>query len=124
MKPTSTTCASTSRTSNGGKAATTLPAPLPISWCAALSSPYGAKGEPTQAKVLDPAAGAGVFLVSAFRQLVAERWRHDENARIPKPFGTFCTVRSSASTSTRLRSALQRWGSTSWPLSWSQSLSR
>lgn len=30
-----------------------------------------------QAKVLDPAAGAGVFLVSAFRQLVAERWLRD-----------------------------------------------
>ena len=28
--------------------------------------------------MLDPAAGAGVFLVSAFRQLVAERWLHDE----------------------------------------------
>lgn len=27
--------------------------------------------------VLDPAAGAGVFLLAAFRQLVAERWRHD-----------------------------------------------
>lgn len=29
------------------------------------------------AKVLDPAVGAGVFLLAAFRQLVAERWRHD-----------------------------------------------
>ncbi|MEX2304134.1 MAG: N-6 DNA methylase [Bryobacterales bacterium] len=29
------------------------------------------------ARVLDPAAGAGVFLITAFRQLVAERWRHD-----------------------------------------------
>ncbi len=28
-------------------------------------------------KVLDPAAGAGVFLITAFRQLVAERWLHD-----------------------------------------------
>jgi len=27
------------------------------------------------AKVLDPAAGAGVFLLTAFRELVAERWR-------------------------------------------------
>lgn len=34
-------------------------------------------GEAHQAKVLDPAAGAGVFLLTAFRQLVAERWRHD-----------------------------------------------
>lgn len=29
------------------------------------------------AKVLDPAAGAGVFLLTAFRELVAERWRTD-----------------------------------------------
>lgn len=29
------------------------------------------------AKVLDPAAGAGVYLLTAFRELVAERWRHD-----------------------------------------------
>jgi hypothetical protein len=29
------------------------------------------------AKVLDPAAGAGMFLLTTFRQLVAERWRHD-----------------------------------------------
>ena len=35
------------------------------------------EGVAHQAKVLDPAAGAGVFLVSAFRQLVAERWLHD-----------------------------------------------
>ncbi len=34
-------------------------------------------GEAHQAKVLDPAAGAGVFLLTTFRQLVAERWRHD-----------------------------------------------
>ena len=31
-----------------------------------------------RAKILDPAAGAGVFLITAFRQLVAERWRHDK----------------------------------------------
>lgn len=30
------------------------------------------------AKVLDPAVGAGVFLLTAFRELVAERWRADE----------------------------------------------
>jgi len=35
------------------------------------------EGVAYQSKVLDPAAGAGVFLVSAFRQLVAERWLHD-----------------------------------------------
>lgn len=31
----------------------------------------------SNAKVLDPAAGAGVFLLTAFRELVAERWRVD-----------------------------------------------
>lgn len=35
------------------------------------------EGGAHNAKVLDPAAGAGVFLLTAFRQLVAERWRHD-----------------------------------------------
>lgn len=29
------------------------------------------------AKILDPSAGAGVFLLTAFRELVAERWKHD-----------------------------------------------
>jgi hypothetical protein len=29
------------------------------------------------AKILDPASGAGVFLLTAFRELVAERWRAD-----------------------------------------------
>ena len=35
------------------------------------------EGKGSTAKVLDPAAGAGVFLLSAFRELVAERWRAD-----------------------------------------------
>lgn len=35
------------------------------------------EGISADAKVLDPAAGAGVFLVSAFRQLVIERWIRD-----------------------------------------------
>ena len=30
-----------------------------------------------KAKILDPAAGAGVFLLTAFRELVAEHWRAD-----------------------------------------------
>lgn len=34
-------------------------------------------GVSSRAKVLDPAAGAGVFLISAFRELVAARWRAD-----------------------------------------------
>lgn len=37
----------------------------------------GRKGPAHEARVLDPAAGAGVFLLTAFRRLVAERWRHD-----------------------------------------------
>ncbi|NOT88448.1 MAG: N-6 DNA methylase [Lysobacter sp.] len=34
-------------------------------------------GASSGAKVLDPAAGAGVFLLTAFRELVGERWRVD-----------------------------------------------
>ena len=30
------------------------------------------------ARVLDPAVGAGVFLVTAYREIVAARWRHDK----------------------------------------------
>lgn len=33
------------------------------------------EGKSHSARVLDPAAGAGVFLISAFRELVAETWR-------------------------------------------------
>ncbi len=36
------------------------------------------EGNAHEAKVLDPAAGAGVFLISAFRHLVAERWKYDD----------------------------------------------
>nr|VFJ46496.1 MAG: N-6 DNA Methylase [Candidatus Kentron sp. DK] len=36
------------------------------------------EGKAREAKVLDPAVGAGVFLISAFRRLVAERWEHDK----------------------------------------------
>jgi len=36
----------------------------------------GREGSAHTARVLDPAVGAGVFLITAFRQLVAERWRH------------------------------------------------
>jgi len=34
----------------------------------------GREGKASEAKVLDPAVGAGVFLISAFRQLVREKW--------------------------------------------------
>lgn len=39
--------------------------------------PLRRDGVAARAKVLDPAAGAGVFIISAFRQLVMERWQHD-----------------------------------------------
>jgi hypothetical protein len=35
-------------------------------------------GAAHKARVLDAAAGAGVFLITAFRELVSERWRHDQ----------------------------------------------
>lgn len=35
------------------------------------------QGTAHTAKVLDPSAGAGIFLVSSFVQLVIERWHHD-----------------------------------------------
>ncbi len=34
-------------------------------------------GKSADARILDPAAGAGVFLLTAFRELVAARWRAD-----------------------------------------------
>lgn len=36
------------------------------------------EGRAHTARILDPAVGAGVFLLTAFRQLVAERWLHDD----------------------------------------------
>ena len=38
---------------------------------------FAASPEPARAKVLDPACGAGIFLVLTFRRLVQERWRVD-----------------------------------------------
>lgn len=38
---------------------------------------FAAIKEPSRAKVLDPACGAGIFLVLAFRRMVSERWRAD-----------------------------------------------
>lgn len=35
-------------------------------------------GSSADARILDPAAGAGVFLLTAFRELVAARWRADD----------------------------------------------
>lgn len=42
-----------------------------------VSQSLAAMERPWEACVLDPAAGAGVFLVAAYRELVAARWRHD-----------------------------------------------
>lgn len=38
---------------------------------------FSALPDPSRAKVLDPACGAGIFLVLALRRLVRERWRLD-----------------------------------------------
>lgn len=38
---------------------------------------FAAVSNPAEAMVLDPACGAGIFLVLAFRRLVSERWRSD-----------------------------------------------
>lgn len=40
----------------------------------------GAVKDPAHARVLDPACGAGIFLVLAFRRLIQKRWEHDEQA--------------------------------------------
>jgi N-6 DNA Methylase len=41
------------------------------------TSAFRALSRPHAARVLDPAVGAGVFLVQAYRSIVAARWRHD-----------------------------------------------
>lgn len=41
-------------------------------------SALACEGQCHKTRVLDPAVGAGVFLLTAFRQLVAERWHHDQ----------------------------------------------
>jgi hypothetical protein len=38
---------------------------------------FGRDGDAHAARILDPAAGAGIFLSTAFRHLVATRWKHD-----------------------------------------------
>lgn len=43
----------------------------------AAFSALARSSEPHKARILDPSAGAGVFLLTAFRQLVSERWRFD-----------------------------------------------
>jgi N-6 DNA Methylase len=42
-----------------------------------VNEAFSALPKPHTARVLDPAAGAGVFLVAAFRKLVEARWQHD-----------------------------------------------
>lgn len=53
------------------------PRPIAELMVRAAFAPLVDEGVAAQARVLDPAAGAGVFLLSAFRRLVAERWRRD-----------------------------------------------
>ena len=40
-------------------------------------APLVEEGRAAEARVLDPASGAGVFLLATFRRIVAERWRND-----------------------------------------------
>ncbi|MSP00881.1 MAG: restriction endonuclease subunit M [Acetobacteraceae bacterium] len=40
-------------------------------------APLVEEGRAAKARVLDPASGAGVFLLATFRRIVAERWRSD-----------------------------------------------
>lgn len=53
------------------------PQPIAELMVNAAFAPLAHAGVAARARVLDPAAGAGVFLLSAFRRLVAERWRSD-----------------------------------------------
>lgn len=53
------------------------PRPIAEMMTRAAFAALRADGDAAAAKVLDPAAGAGVFLLTAFRALVAERWRRD-----------------------------------------------
>jgi hypothetical protein len=53
------------------------PRPIAELMVRAAFAPLVDEGVATRARVLDPAAGAGVFLLSTFRRLVAERWRSD-----------------------------------------------
>jgi hypothetical protein len=42
-----------------------------------VNEAFSVLSTPHKARILDPAAGGGVFLVAAFRKLVEARWRHD-----------------------------------------------
>lgn len=53
------------------------PRPIAELMVRAAFAPLVDDGVAAQARVLDPAAGAGIFLLSTFRRLVAERWRKD-----------------------------------------------
>lgn len=53
------------------------PRPIADLMVRASFRPLERNGTVRDAKVLDPAAGAGVFLLTAFRELVAGRWRAD-----------------------------------------------
>jgi len=76
------------------------------------------------ARVLDAAAGAGVFLITSFRELVSERWRHDQVRPDTKPLGTSSINRSPVSTSTSPRSDSRHSGFTSYPSNWTPTQSQ
>ena len=58
-------------------------------------------GNAHSAGILDPAAGAGIFLSTAFRNLVAARWKHDGKQLIRSRYGRFFTTKLLASISTK-----------------------
>ena len=68
------------------------------------------------AKVLDPASGAGVFLLTVFRELVAARWSTTGCGLIPRCFAIFSTTRLWASISMKRRCASPRLDSISFLL--------
>jgi hypothetical protein len=53
------------------------PHPIASLMVSAAFRRLNAEDASASAKILDPAAGAGVFLLTAFRELVAARWRRD-----------------------------------------------
>ena len=54
------------------------PAPIANLMVRASFQALGRRGDSEKTRVLDPAAGGGIFLLTAFRELVAARWRADE----------------------------------------------
>ena len=59
---------------------------------------FGGMEEPVGARVLDPACGAGIFLVLAFRKLAHARWEKDGRRPDTRPFRAYFTTRYAALT--------------------------